>query len=68
MKGLVPCLKQIFKPLNCFCKEKLLENTRVIFIGVLHSPLLIGISFSKLKLLKSKGCKQMIEKVCNFKF
>ena len=37
MKGLGPCLKPIFKnSLTILCKEKLLENIRVISIEVLQ--------------------------------
>jgi hypothetical protein len=36
MKGLRPCLNQFLKnSLTVFCKEKLLEDIRIIFIGVL---------------------------------
>ena len=43
MKGIGPCLTQIFKnSLTVFCKEKLLKNTRVIFIEVLQLCLAVA--------------------------
>jgi hypothetical protein len=49
--------------------ETILFNKKWVFIGVLHSPLLIEISSSKFKALKTKGKMSIFEKkrLCNSK-